>query len=274
MPFQLLRQPRYLLTLIIGSLSGALLAAMIFIPAFSEQVLGIASENAGYWMTPLALAAGMGAAMGGMFTDKRGPIFAVILSSIISAIGFLLFPLWIEVKWHFIVASIIGGFGMGIILGAPLNMLATEKLQSNKGSALATLSLTRTLGMTIAPTIYAGFIARGYNEMPALFKNDFPKILQDNLAQVELSQAGANELQQLTQQMSSGAAANSDMSQLLTQIQDPTLKEVLTSSVQQVSTLAAQNGYGGLFTSAVVIAVCILIVTLFLAPLRKKSLQA
>lgn len=273
LPFQLLRQPRYLLTLIIGSLSGALLAAMIFIPAFSEQVLGIASENAGYWMTPLALAAGMGAAMGGMFTDKRGPIFAVILSSIISAIGFLLFPLWIEVKWHFIVASIIGGFGMGIILGAPLNMLATEKLQSNKGSALATLSLTRTLGMTIAPTIYAGFIARGYNEMPALFKNDFPKILQDNLAQVELSQAGANELQQLTQQMSSGAAANSDMSQLLTQIQDPTLKEVLTSSVQQVSTLAAQNGYGGLFTSAVVIAVCILIVTLFLAPLRKKSLQ-
>ena len=274
LPFHLLRQPPYLLTLVIGAFSGALLAGMIFIPAFSEQVLGIASENAGYWMTPLALAAGLGAGLGGVFTDKRGPIFAVILSSVISAIGFLLFPLWIEVKWQFIISSIIAGFGMGIILGAPLNMLATEKLQANKGTALATLSLTRTLGMTLAPTIYAGFIARGYNEMPALFKTDFPEILQGNLAKANLSQEGAAELQQLTAQMSSGASANTDMTQLLNQVQDPTLKEVLSTSVQQLTTLSAQNGYGGLFTSAVVIATCILIVTLFLAPLRKKSLQS
>lgn len=81
-------------------------------------------------------------------------------------------------------------------------------------------------------------------------------------------------MQQLTAQMSSGASANTDMTQLLNQVQDPALKEVLSTSVQQLTTLAAQNGYGGLFTSAVVIATCILVVTLFLAPLRKKSLEA
>lgn len=71
LPLRLLSKSSYLLTLLIGAFSGALLAGMIFIPAFSEQVLGIAQENAGYWLTPLALAAGMGAAMGGMFVDKK-----------------------------------------------------------------------------------------------------------------------------------------------------------------------------------------------------------
>lgn len=60
LPVSLMRQPAYVITLIVGGLSGMLLAAMIFVPAFSEQVLGISSENSGYWMTPLALAAGMG----------------------------------------------------------------------------------------------------------------------------------------------------------------------------------------------------------------------
>ena len=53
---------------------------MIFIPAFSEQVLGIPAEKSGYWMTPLAIAAGIGAGFGGAFVDKKGPILAVILS--------------------------------------------------------------------------------------------------------------------------------------------------------------------------------------------------
>lgn len=55
-----------------------MIAAMIFIPAFSEQVLGIKSEHAGYWMTSLALAAGIGAAVGGILIDKRGPVLEVL----------------------------------------------------------------------------------------------------------------------------------------------------------------------------------------------------
>lgn len=275
LPLRLLSKSSYLLTLLIGAFSGALLAGMIFIPAFSEQVLGIAQENAGYWLTPLALAAGMGAAMGGMFVDKKGPIFAVLLSGIISAIGFLLFPMWIEAKWQFIIASSVAGFGMGIILGAPLNILATEKLESDKGTALATLSLSRQIGMTIAPTIYAGFIARGFNQIPTIFQNDFPKILQDNIREANISEAGLMEFQSLSAQVTSAGEIISQetMSQALTQIQDQELLEVIQTSVNQVTTVAAQDGYGGLFYSAVVIASLIIITTLILIPIRKRSLQ-
>ena len=275
LPFKLLKNPPYLFTLLVGLFSGALLAAMIFIPAFSEQVLGIEAEKSGYWMTPLAIAAGIGAGFGGAFVDKKGPIFAIILSGVISIIGFLLFPLWIEVKWHFIVASVIAGIGMGIILGAPLNILATEGVKKDKGSSIATLSLVRTIGMTLAPTIYAGFIARGFNEMPDLFATEFPEKLQANISSAELSADAQMELGQLAQTFAGGGEfSQAELNAAIANIQDPTLKDVVTSSVADITTMAAQNGYGGLFMSAGIIAVLILITALILSPIRKKYLSA
>ena len=274
LPVALMRQPTYLLTLLLGLLSGAMLAAMIFIPAFSEQVLGIKSEHAGYWMTPLALAAGIGAAVGGILVDKRGPVLAVLFSGLVAAIGFFLFPTWIDAKWQFVIASVIGGVGMGVLLGAPLNILATEKLEANKGTALASLSLIRTIGMTIAPTIYAGFIARGFSEIPTLFKNDFQGILQQNVQQANLSEQATAELAQVGSQFAAGGQFSEEQMMTVVQnIQDSTLKEVILNSVNEVTVMAAQNGYGGLFYSAVVIAICIFAIGLILKPIRKKSLE-
>lgn len=275
LPMYLLRQPRFLMVLFIGALSGGILAGMIFIPGFTENVLGIAAEKSGYWMTPLAIASGFGAGFGGALVAKRGPIFTVLLSGIITAIGFALFPLWIEAKWQFIVSSMVAGLGIGVVLGAPLNILATEGLQANKGTALASLSLLRQVGMTIAPTIYAGFIARGYsNNMGDLFRNDFPTLLQENIAQANLSQEALNELSQIGRQM---ASANMDtidteqMNAMIDSIQDPTLREVVVDSVAQITRQAAEIGYGGLYWSAAVLAVLLIVGTIILAPLRKKA---
>jgi len=272
LPIYLIKQPRFLMVLLIGALSGGMLAAMIFIPAFTENVLGISAEKSGYWMTPLALASGVGAGMGGVLVSKRGPIFTVIMSGLIAAIGFVLFPLWIDANWQFIVASMITGVGIGVILGAPLNILATEGLQANKGTALASLSLLRQIGMTIAPTIFAGFIARGFGNMGELFKTDFQKVLQDNVAQANLSEAALGELEQIGQQMASGAGAYDEnaMGEILGAIQDPALKEVIANSVAEITKTAAETGYGGLYWSAAVISALIIVAALILSPLRGK----
>jgi nitrate/nitrite transporter NarK len=247
---------------------------MIYIPSFSEQVLGIAAENSGYWMTPLALASGFGAALGGALVDKKGPILAVFLSGLITAIGFLLFPTWIDEKWQFIISSCIAGLGIGILLGAPLNILATERLEKDKGSALAGLSLVRQIGMTIAPTIYAGFIVRGFDQIPSLFQSDFSKILQKKMENADLSPEAIQEFQQVAGTMSTtGSPSETDYSRILEHIQDPTLKEVIQSSVDQITLTAAQDGYGGLFYSTVVIAALIVLLALILKPIRNKSLK-
>lgn len=274
LPVKLLVQPTYLLTLLIGALSGALIAGMIFIPSFAEQILGVSAETSGYWMTPLAVASGFGAAFGGMLVDKRGPIIAVFLSGIIASIGFLLFPTWIDFKWQFIIASCVAGLGMGILLGAPLNILATERLEKDKGTSLAGLSLARQIGMTIAPTIYAGFIVRGFNKIPEFFKSDFSSILQNKMESANLSPQAMQEFQQLVGTMSSADhSANMNYASLLEKIQDPTLKDVIQSSVDQITFMAAQDGYGGLFYSTVVIAVLVVLLAIILKPIRQKALQ-
>lgn len=276
LPMDLIKQPRFLLVLLIGALSGGILAGMIFIPAFTENVLGIAAEKSGYWMTPLALASGIGAGMGGVLVSKRGPVFTVIVSGVIAAIGFALFPLWIEVKWQFIVSSMIAGVGIGVILGAPLNILATEGLKSAKGTALASLSLLRQVGMTLAPTIYAGFIARGYNNIGNLFKTDFQDVLQNNVAQAGLSQTALDELAQIGRQMASGSGAfdSSQMNELVASIQDPALRDVVLDSVAEITRTAAQNGYGGLYWSAALLGILIVVVSILLVPLRSKVAAA
>jgi EmrB/QacA subfamily drug resistance transporter len=274
LPVGLLVRPTYLLTLLIGALSGALLAGMIYIPSFSEQVLGIAAKNSGYWMTPLALASGVGAAFGGILVDKKGPILAVFLSGLVTAIGFVLFPTWIDVKWQFIISSCIAGLGMGILLGAPLNILATERLEKDKGSALAGLSLSRQIGMTIAPAIYAGFIVRGFNQLPSLFQTDFSKVLQKKMESADLSPEAMQEFQQVVSTIStSHPSSNTDYTKVLEQIQDPTLKEIIQSSVDQITLMAAQNGYGGLFYSTVVIAAIVVLLAIILKPIRSRALQ-
>lgn len=266
----LIKQPRFLLVLLIGALSGALLTGMIYIPAFTEQVLGIAAENSGYWMTPLALAAGVGAGLGGVFVDKRGPIFAVVLSGIIAAIGYFLFPLWVDGKVAFLIASAVAGVGIGIILGAPLNILSTEGLTSDKGSAVATLSLSRQIGMTLAPTIFAGFLARAMNDIGSIFKNDFPSILQGNLEKANLSPEAMAEVGQLGQQMAGASSmSNAEITSVVNSIQDPTLKEVVQSSIAEVTKMASQNGFDGMYMTAGILGVLIIVLAFVLNPLRK-----
>lgn len=270
----LIKQPRFLLVLLIGALSGALLTGMIYIPAFTEQVLGIAAENSGYWMTPLALAAGVGAGLGGVFVDKRGPIFAVVLSGIIAAIGYFLFPLWVDGKVAFLIASAVAGVGIGIILGAPLNILSTEGLTSDKGSAVATLSLSRQIGMTLAPTIFAGFLARAMNDIGSIFKNDFPSILQENLEKANLSPEAMAEVGQLGQQMAGASSmSNAEITSVVNSIQDPTLKEVVQSSIAEVTKMASQNGFDGMYMTAGILGVLIIVLAFVLKPLRKSVEQ-
>ncbi|WP_075980378.1 MFS transporter [Bacillus massilinigeriensis] len=267
---KLLKQPRYLMVLLIGALSGGLLASMIYIPSFTEQVLGITAENSGYWMTPLALTAGIGAGLGGAFVDRKGPIFAVVLSGVIGAIGFMLFPLWLDGKMEFIVASSIAGVGIGIILGAPLNILSTEGLTSDKGSAVASLSLARQIGMTIAPTIYAGFLARAYNNMDSLFANDFQDILQKNIEKADLSTEAMQELGRIGQQMAGASKmSESQINKIVGSIQDPGLKDVIYDSVNQLTHIAAQNGFDGLYWTAAIIGLAIVLLAFVLSPLRK-----
>src|SRR5699024_3474378 len=88
LPYSLLGKPTYTVTMIMALLSGTFIGAIIFIPSFVEQILNIPAAKSGYWMTPLAIASGIGAGGGGYFVDKFGSVKTLALAGVIAIIGF------------------------------------------------------------------------------------------------------------------------------------------------------------------------------------------
>jgi MFS family permease len=257
LPIRLMKRPNYLLALLLGAFSGAILASVIFIPAYVEQVLGVSASKAGYFYTPLALASGIGAGGGGALVDRKGPIFAMVLAGVLSFIGAILFPLWVTETWQMIVASCVLGMGFGIMLGAPINMLATENTD-NKGTALGTMSLFRQIGMTLGPTIYAGFIARAF-----LTLGDR---IEENLAEagVDPSALPAAQL---------GGMENMEYPEIVAQIQQipvPPVREAILGALHD----AVSSGYGNLYMAAAVVSALSLLTTITLHFVRKQKAAA
>lgn len=165
-PYSLIQKRLFRMTLLVGLLSGGFLAGIIFIPAYVQQVLHIPVEQAGYWLTPMALASGIGAGLGGVLTDRIGARKTLMIAGVVGFIGFILFPIWVNGFFTYLIASILAGIGLGFLLGAPLNVLVGESAQKGQqGTALGTLSLIRQIGLALFPTLYAGLITGAYTKL-------------------------------------------------------------------------------------------------------------
>ncbi|WP_174615027.1 MFS transporter [Virgibacillus ihumii] len=236
----LIRTRLFQVTLILGVLSGGFLAGIIFIPSYVQQVLQVPVENAGYWLTPMAVASGIGAGLGGYMTDKKGPSKAVVLAGVIGLIGFGMFPVMVTGFWTFFAASTMAGIGLGILLGAPLNVLAGNSAQENEqGSALGTLSLIRQIGLTLFPALYAGFIASGISKAEQTLQDTYGERVM-----VEITGSNYN-----------------DLAEKLNQITDTGLQHELFAVLSRI----LQTGFDGLFLTAAVLSILVIAVGLFLA---------
>ena len=162
---------RILLTLIISFISGVILMGTIFIPQFSENAVKIATGSGGYFVIILGLFAGVGAPLSGKLIDKYGPKSILLLGFGISVIGSL-FLILVAANYPnlltVIISLILLGLGLGFTVGAPLNYMMLENTKKEEAtSALASLSLIRSIGTTIAPAILVGFLANSITTLPA-----------------------------------------------------------------------------------------------------------
>ncbi len=153
-----------LITFILSFIAGVCLMGLVFVPQFSENGLRIASGKGGYFVTILGLFSGIGAPLSGKLIDKYGPKLILLIGFGITLAG-ALFIVFIATNYTtvatIIASLVIVGVGLGFVMGTPLNymMLAnTKKEESN--SALASLSLMRSIGTTIGPILMIGFIAQ------------------------------------------------------------------------------------------------------------------
>jgi len=156
--------PKILITLIVGFFAGICMMGMIFVPQFSENSLKIATGKGGYFVTILGVFTAIGAPMSGKLVDKYGAKKILMGGFFVSLLGSL-FLAFVAVQVSNLLTVIISlaliGTGLGFVMGSPLNYMMldnTKREQAN--SALSTLSLVRSIGTVIAPSIMIGFLAQ------------------------------------------------------------------------------------------------------------------
>ncbi|MDF2941291.1 MAG: transporter [Herbinix sp.] len=168
-----------LLTLIISFISGIVMMGMIFVPQFSENALKIASGNGGYFVIILGVFAGFGAPLSGKLIDRFGVKFILSIGFIVSIIGSL-FLIFVTTNYPNIITVAISlmliGVGIGFTMGTPLNYMMLQNTDAKESnSALATLSLIRSIGTAVAPAIMVGFLAHAGSLVQTDIMNLLPK---------------------------------------------------------------------------------------------------
>lgn len=175
------REAPIVITLIISFITGVIMMGMVFVPQFAENALRMQQGSGGYFVMVLGIFAGVGAPVSGRLIDRYGPKLIMGAGFLLSIIGSLFLVLVTTSYPNLLTVAIcliLIGLGMGFTMGTPLNYMMldnTKKADSN--SALATLSLIRSVGTAIAPAVMVGFIAHAGVTAEANITAQLPKEL-------------------------------------------------------------------------------------------------
>lgn len=170
-----------MITLILGIVVGCAMMGMIFIPQFAENCLRLPSGSGGYFVIILGLCSGASSMISGKLIDKHGakPVMAAgFLCTIVGCLYLSFVAVRFVNVFNVVVSLIVIGLGLGLTMGTPLNyMMLQNTSDAESNSALATLSLVRSVGTAVAPAIMVGFIVHAAAGLPTALTDILPEEL-------------------------------------------------------------------------------------------------
>jgi len=262
--------------LAVAFITGVGLMGMVFVPQFAENTLKIPSGNGGYLVTLLAVFSGFSAPISGKLLDKKGGAYVLRIGFASIVIGTLVLALWASksLSWPTVILGLaFMGIGVGFTMGAPLNYLVLNKASKENGaSALATMSLIRSLGVAVSPNIMIGFIINaGTNVM----KNINEAIMPEGMT---FSTEGANVSPELIKGLQNADVTNivDRLTQFLDAVVPANAKAYVLPAIEKSAdtiTLVFQKtineGYAQMFLMTAAVSLMSLVLTLFIE--KKKS---
>jgi EmrB/QacA subfamily drug resistance transporter len=181
--------PRIFIVLTMSVIVGVSMMGMVFIPQFAENALKIPSGTGGYYVAILGIFAGVGSPMSGKLIDKYGAKKVLMFGFLVTMAG-ALFIVLVSTNANTLMTVVISlvliGLGMGFTIGTPLNYMMLENTKAEESnSALATLSLVRSIGTAVAPAIMVGFLAHAGLTVGDKMMNILPQPESPVISQVE-----------------------------------------------------------------------------------------
>lgn len=162
------------ITMAVSFFVGCVIISMMLVPEFAEFAMGDPVGSGGYYMLAIGLTSIIGPPFAGRLIDHIGPKPVLMGGLAVMVAGYLFLALYAAP--HPSAAALIAGLavvgvGMGFAMGAPANYMILENTDPNdSNSAIATITLVRQVGTSLAPAILVGFISQeagmlGYQHM-------------------------------------------------------------------------------------------------------------
>ena len=162
------------ITMIVSFFIGCFVISLVLVPELAEYAMGDPLGSGGYYVMAIGATSFITTPIGGKLIDKTGPKPVVITGFSISIVGLLYLALVAVAApsmFSLIAGLMVVGAGMGMAMGAPTNYMILENTDKRDStSAIATITLIRQIGTSLAPAIYVGLIASspglaGYQHM-------------------------------------------------------------------------------------------------------------
>ncbi len=181
------KNARINITLILSFFTGVVMMGIIFVPQLCENIMKIATGSGGYFVIVLGLFAGVAAPVSGKLIDKYGAKI-VLTIGFSSAIAGALFFNYVAMVYANMFTVMVGlmlvGLGVGFTMGTPLNYMMLDNTHKDEAnSALATVSLVRSIGTAIAPAFMIGFISHAGMNVGTNMMNMLPQ--QINMPEIK-----------------------------------------------------------------------------------------
>lgn len=177
LPVKLLKQPAYVLTILLGALGGMLFSIFVYIPTYVHVIFHLPTRLAGMVLVGTGLGSVIGSYLGGWLVDKRGMRTTLLYASGIIGIMSLAIAITISNLQAFMVLSFVFGIGLGTLMSAPLQVIAGRLADpEDHVQAIGGLSTTKKIGTTVAPLFFATVIQlSAKNGVPGIasFRNMF-----------------------------------------------------------------------------------------------------
>ena len=215
-----------LIALFCSIVSGIIMMGTIFFPQFAENSLFLKSGAGGYFIMILGLGSGFGAMLSGKLIDRFGvkPVLAIGFIGSLAGSLFMAFVACNDPSlFNVCLMLALTGAGLGFTMGTPLNyMMLQNTTDEESNSALATLSLVRSIGTAVAPAIMVAFVAHAGLSM----QDNIMAVLPDEVHMSPLPHAA--ELDAKLAEM----RQDEDMAEMLEGLDIPELSSYETMEVQ------------------------------------------
>ena len=153
------------ITMAVSFFVGCTIITMTLVPEFAEFALGLAAGKGGYFVVIIGLFGMAGPPFAGKLIDKFGPKPVMLFGLVVGAAGFAFLAIFACASPSFALVAVglvLIGLGMGFTMGAPCNYMIFENTSPEESSsAIATITLVRQIGTTVAPALLVGFIGSG-----------------------------------------------------------------------------------------------------------------